>query len=149
MATKDQSWDPKNGRHRVSIKIICIHNKKILLWHEKVRTKRNLIWWWVDKWESIQTTIEREFEEEVWYKLANIQHKKPLLREVTIEQFEKTKKFDAVCNIFYTINFSEAFIIKNNDLYHDIWRYNKKEIEKMDISIHSNKNLLIDILTNN
>ena len=136
--------DLKNASHRVSVKIICIAKSKVLLIKAKWKETFNLIGGWVDKWENLEKTIIREFEEETWNK-RNGNYNLKLVHCENI-QFPEWWQFDAVLNIFYLMKFENTFNVKLEDIYEKFWRFSVEELGNLKISQHSNKLLILDIL---
>ncbi len=136
--------DPKNASHRVSVKLVCIANNKILLIRAKNKEVFNLVGWWVDYGETIPQKIEREFWEETGHDLWNT---KPELLSVEIKHFPKWGQFDGVVNIFYLLSFDVPFdVILEEWIYEEYQWCSKTALENIPVSEHTNKDLLLSLL---
>lgn len=136
--------DPRNASHRASVKLICLAGNELLLIRPKNKGDFNLVWWWVDRWEDIVQTIKREFLEETGNELWNIE---PRLIHTEIKNFPAWGPFDAVVNIFYLLSFDKKFDISLEEwVYEEFKRCSKKELEKVNVTEHSNKELLLRVI---
>lgn len=136
--------DPKNASNRASVKLVCIANNKILLIRAKSKDVFNLVGGWVDYWETILQTIEREFLEETGHILWN---KEPKLLHVEVKHFPKGGQFDGVVNIFYILSFDTPFdIILEEWVYEEYKWCSKEELQNIPVSDHTNKKLLLSLL---
>lgn len=136
--------DNRNASHRVSIKLVCIANQKLLLIRQKGKETFNLVWGGVDYGETIPKTIQREFLEETGKELWEI---KPKLLHVEIKTFPKGGQFDGVVNIFYQLTFDTPFEVRLEKwVYEEYKRCSKTELESLAVSEHSNKELLLELL---
>lgn len=137
--------DLKNASHRVSIKLICKAKDKILLIKPIGKDTFNLIGGWVDRWESIEDSLIREFQEETW--LERSPNFSPKLIHVEIKHFPLWGQFDAVVNIFFIIELEEPFNVElEKGIYEDSWRFTNHQLSNLDVSEHSNKELLLSIV---
>lgn len=137
--------DLKNASHRVSIKIICKTKEKILLMKRIDKDIFNLVGGWVDRWESLQAALKREFEEETW--IQRNPSFSPKLFHTEIKQFPVWGQFDAVVNVFFIIEFEDSFTIKlEKGVYEKYWRFTKQQLNTIKTSEHTNKRLLLSIL---
>jgi ADP-ribose pyrophosphatase YjhB (NUDIX family) len=126
------------------VKLICIANNKILLIRPKSKGVFNLVGGWVDYWETIPQTIEREFLEETGHILWK---KTPKLLHVEIKHFPKWWQFDGVVNIFYLLSFDTPFdIILEEWVYEEYKWCSKEELQNLPVSDHTNKELLLSLL---
>mgnify|MGYP000003157668 CR=1 FL=1 len=142
--TNKQFGDPRNASHRVSVKIICRAEQKILVIRAKGKETFNLVWWWVDLGEWLNEALQREFLEETGYTIDSIA---PQLVDVEIKQFQPWGQFDAVVNVFYLIDFEETFVPQMEEgVYEErVWA-DKESLELLSLSEHSNKSLLLSLI---
>ena len=142
--TNQQFGDPRNASHRVSVKLICLAEDKILLIRAKGKDTFNLVGGGVDLGEWLLETIQREFYEETRQTLNGIS---PQLVDVEIKQFQPWGQFDAVVNIFYFLSFDQSFIPKMEEWVYEerVWA-DKESLELLSLSEHSNKSLLLSLI---
>lgn len=142
--TNKQFGDPRNASHRVSVKLICLAEDKILLIRAKGKDTFNLVGGGVDIGEGLSETIQREFYEETGQTVNGIF---PQLLDVEIKQFQPWGQFDAVVNIFYLLKFDQPFIPKMEEWVYEerVWA-DKEGLKSLSLSEHSNKELLISLL---
>lgn len=89
-------------------------------------------------------TLQREFYEETGQTLNGIS---PELLDVEIKQFQPWGQFDAVVNVFYLLKFDQPFIPKMEEWVYEerVWA-DKTILQSLNLSEHSNKELLISLL---
>lgn len=137
--------DERNASNRVSVKLICIAQNKILLIRAKGKDVFNLVGGGVDYWETLPETIKREFFEETWHQLASTII--PKLIHGEIKHFPRWWQFDWVVNIFYILSFPEQFnIILEEWVYEEFKWVAKNELKKLAVSDHTNKEVLLSFL---
>lgn len=139
-----QFGDPRNASHRVSIKLICRAEQKILLLRAKGKDTFNLVGWGVDLGEGLNEALHREFMEETGVVLDGVV---PQLVDVEIKQFQAGGQFDAVINVFYLLQFDTTFIPKMEAWVYEnrVWA-DKAGLESLSLSEHSNKTLVLSLL---
>lgn len=144
MITNQQFGDPRNASHRVSVKLICLAEDKILVIRAKGKDTFYLVGGGVDIGEWLLETIQREFYEETGYTLDGVS---PQLVDVEIKQFQPWGQFDAVVNVFYLLQLEECFIPKMEEWVYEerVWA-DKESLESLPLSKHSNKELLLSLL---
>ena len=126
--------DPKNAAHRVSLKLLCISDAKILMLH-LIDRHWTLVGGWVDKGESIEMAMKREFFEETGTILDDAVI--PRLHHVEIEQYDTEWQFSAVVNIYYVLYFDKPFdVILEDGVYSE---YKRATLDEM-ISLKSQFN---------
>ncbi len=136
--------DPQNASHRVSVKLICIADNKILLIRKKGKNVFNPVGGWVDFGETIPQTIEREFLEETGHILWE---KGPKLLHTEIKHFPEWGQFDGVVNIFYLLSFDTPFdVVLEEWVYAEFKRCSKSELQDLPVSDHTNKELLLSLM---
>ena len=142
--TNQRFGDPRNASHRVSVKLICLAEDKILLIHAKGKDTFNLVGGGVDLGEWLLETIQREFYEETGQTLNVIS---PQIVDVEIKEFKNWGQFDAVVNIFYLLRFDQPFIPKMEEWVYEerVWA-DKESLELLSLSEHSNKSLLLSLI---
>ncbi len=122
--------DPRNAAHRVSLKLLCISDAKILMLH-LIDRHWTLVGWWVDKGESIEVAMKREFFEETGTILDDTII--PKLHHVEIEQYDTEGKFSAVVNIYYTLYFDKSFdVILEDGVYSEYKRATLDEMSSLE-----------------
>lgn len=142
--TNKQFGDPRNASHRVSVKLICLAEDKILLIRAKGKDTFNLVGGGVDLGEWLLETIQREFYEETGQTLNGFS---PDLVDVEIKQFQPWGQFDAVVNVFYLLKFDQPFIPKMEEWVYEerVWA-DQDAIKTLPLSEHSNQVLLLKVL---
>ena len=109
--------DPRNAAHRVSLKLLCISEDKILMLH-LIDKRWTLVGGGVDEGESIEIAMKREFFEETGTILDETII--PRLHHVEIEQYPIHEKFSAVVNIYYELHFDKPFdVIVEEGVYRE------------------------------
>lgn len=130
--------DPKNAAHRVSLKLLCISDAKILMLH-LIDRHWTLVGGGVDKGESIETAMKREFFEETGMVLDDTII--PKLHYVEIEQYEEEGRFSAVVNIYYILYFDKPFdVILEDGVYSEYKRARLDEV--LSLSSQFNKDVV-------
>ena len=133
--------DPRNAAHRVSLKLLCISESKILMLH-LIDRHRTLVGGGVDKGESIEIAMKREFFEETGTILDDTII--PKLYHVEIEQYDTEGKFSAVANIYYTLYFDKPFdVILEDGVYSEYRWCTPEEFLSTETHIHLNKEVVI------
>ena len=142
--TNQQFGDPRNASHRVSVKLICRSEQKILLIRAIGKDYFNLVGWWVDLGEGLNEAIHRELFEETGLSLDHIE---PKLLDVEIQQFQPWGQFDAVINVFYLLQFDAPFVPKMEDGVYEEWVWaDKDKLKSLLLSGHSNKDVLLTLI---
>lgn len=133
--------DPRNAAHRVSLKLLCISDAKILMLR-LIDRHWTLVGGGVDKGESIETAMKREFFEETGMVLDDTIIQK--LHHVEIEQYEKEGSFSAVVNIYYILHFDKPFdVILEDGVYSEYRWCTPEEFLSTETHIHLNKEVVI------
>lgn len=119
-------FDPRNAAHRVSLKLLYISDAKILMLH-LIDRHRTLVGGGVDKGESVEIAMKREFFEETGTILDDTIT--PKLHHVEIEQYDTEGKFSAVVNIYYILHFDKPFdVILEDGVYSEYKRVTLNEV---------------------
>lgn len=139
-----QFGDPKNAPHRVSVKLVCKAENKILLIKRRTTADYNLVGGGVDKGENLMQAIEREFREETGKRLdIPVQ-----LLHVEIRSFPPGGQFDAAINVFYLLSYEKCFSIKLEEgVYDSFKRVSKEELLLLPTSEHTNKDFLLTLFS--
>jgi 8-oxo-dGTP pyrophosphatase MutT (NUDIX family) len=136
-------WDPKNASNRISVKLICTFEDRILFIRRIWKNEFNLVGGWVDYGESLESAIQREFFEETGIKLVDI---KLRLLDVELKHFPKWWQFDGVLNIFYWLKFDEKFTPKLEEWIYEEYKWSpKEELETLPVTEHTNKKILFSV----
>lgn len=134
-------WDLRNASHRVSVKILCLAEWKLLLLKRASTQDFNLVGGGVDRGEGLLEALEREFYEETGQELWE---KMPQLLHVEIRQFPAGGQFDAAINVFYRLGYETCFIPRLEAWVYEEYRWvSFSELKKLPISEHSNKEFLL------